>query len=80
MVVEERRNPDVLNKGRIARVARGSGKTQEQVRELIRQYRTMAKMFKQLKGLDEKKLQKGGLQGLFGKMKGVGKKKKLRFR
>ena len=80
MTVEERRNPELLNKSRIARIGRGSGKTQEQVRELIRQYRTMSKMFKQLKGLDEKKLQKGGLQGLFGKMKGMGKKKRLKLR
>ena len=80
MTVEERRNPELLNKSRIARIGRGSGKTQEQVRELIRQYRTMSKMFKQLKGLDEKKLQKDGLQGLFGKMKGVGKKKRLKLR
>jgi signal recognition particle subunit SRP54 len=80
MTVEERRNPEVLNKSRIARIGRGSGRTQEQVRELIRQYRTMAKMFKQLKGLDEKKLQSGGLQGLLGKMKGAGKKKRIKFR
>ena len=80
MTVEERRNPELLNRSRIARISKGAGKSQENVRELIRQHRTMAKMFKQLKGLDEKKLQKGGIQGLLGKMRGAGKKKKLRLR
>jgi signal recognition particle subunit SRP54 len=50
MTVEERENPKILNSSRIRRIARGSGTTEREVRELIKQYNAMRKMFKQLKG------------------------------
>ncbi len=78
MTKHEKQNPDVITTSRIARIAKGSGTTQEQVRELLKQFKRMKNAFKQLRGMDEQKLQKefqgGGLQKLFGK------KKKLRIR
>ena len=81
MTKKEKQNPGLLNKSRISRIAKGSGKTQEGVRELLKNYRTTAKMFSQCKNIDEKKLEKGGVQSLLKKFGGIGrKKKKLKFR
>ncbi|MBI2598498.1 MAG: signal recognition particle protein, partial [Candidatus Diapherotrites archaeon] len=73
---KEKQKPSLLHKTSIARIARGSGKTQEEVRELLKNYRTTSKMFQQFKGLDEKKLEKGGIQSLVKKFAGFGQKKK----
>lgn len=81
MTKEEKKNPEVLNKSRIARIAKGSGKTQEDVRELIKNFKATARVFKQFRGIDEKKLEKGGVQSLLKKLGGFGrKKKKIKFR
>lgn len=50
MTVEERMNPKILNASRIRRIARGSGTEEAEVRELIKQFNTMKKMFKSLRG------------------------------
>jgi len=50
MTQEEKEDPKVLNRSRIQRVARGSGRDEREVRELIKQYNTMRKMLKQMKG------------------------------
>ena len=50
MTPEEKEDPKVLNRSRIQRVARGSGRDEREVRELIKQYNTMRKMLKQMKG------------------------------
>jgi signal recognition particle subunit SRP54 len=50
MTIEERENPKVLNASRIKRIARGSGTKEVEIRELIKQFNTMKKMFKSLKG------------------------------
>ncbi len=50
MTVEEREDPKVLNASRVRRIARGSGTEEREVRELIKQYNAMRKMFRQLKG------------------------------
>jgi len=50
MTVEEKEDPKVINSSRIKRIARGSGTTEPDVRELIKQHENMKKMFKQLKG------------------------------
>ena len=50
MTSEEKEDPKVLNRSRIQRVARGSGRDEREVRELIKQYNTMRKMLKQMKG------------------------------
>ena len=51
MTPEERENPRILNASRIRRIARGSGTTERDVRELIKYYNMMRKMGKQLKKL-----------------------------
>jgi signal recognition particle subunit SRP54 len=50
MTQAEKEDPKVLNRSRIQRVARGSGRDEREVRELIKQYNTMRKMLKQMKG------------------------------
>ena len=42
MTIQEKQNPEIINKSRIARVARGSGKNQEEVRELLKHFKTTA--------------------------------------
>ncbi|MBD3172829.1 signal recognition particle protein [Candidatus Bathyarchaeota archaeon] len=50
MTPEEKEDPKLLNRSRVQRVARGSGRDEREVRELIKQYNTMRKMLKQMKG------------------------------
>ena len=56
MTPEERRRPDIINASRKRRIARGSGTTVQDVNQLLRQYRQMKRMMKQL--------QRTGLSGL----------------
>jgi len=46
MTKEEMRDPDIIKRSRIERIARGSGTGTEDVRELLRYYRKMKKMMK----------------------------------
>jgi signal recognition particle subunit SRP54 len=46
MTPEEREEPKIFNSSRIRRVARGSGTSEKEVRELLKQYKTMKKMMK----------------------------------
>ena len=55
MTVEERRRPDVINGSRRKRIARGSGTNISQVNKLLKQYRDMRRMMKQINAA-------GGLQ------------------
>jgi signal recognition particle subunit SRP54 len=58
MTLEERRHPRILNASRKRRVARGSGTTVQEVNALLKQFRQMQQMMKQLgRG-------KGGMRGL----------------
>ena len=57
MTPQERRDPDVLNASRRRRIARGSGNQVQDVNQLLKQYRTMQKLFKQMGT-------KGGMRGL----------------
>jgi len=50
MTVRERRNPDVLNGSRKRRIATGSGTTVYEVNQLVKQFKDMQKMMKQLGG------------------------------
>ncbi|RLI07040.1 signal recognition particle protein, partial [Candidatus Bathyarchaeota archaeon] len=54
MTREEMANPRILNSSRIRRIARGSGTTERDVRDLIKYYNMMRKMGKQLKKLRRK--------------------------
>jgi signal recognition particle subunit SRP54 len=46
---EEKENPKLLNSSRIKRVARGSGTSEKEVKELLKQYVMMQKMMKMFK-------------------------------
>jgi signal recognition particle subunit SRP54 len=48
MTPEERRKPEVLNASRKRRIASGSGTSVQEVNQLLRQYRQMRKLFKQI--------------------------------
>ena len=49
MTMRERRHPKILNASRKRRIARGSGVTVQEVNRLLKQFRQMQKMMKQLK-------------------------------
>ena len=49
MTPEERENPEIINRSRIRRIAIGSGTTVRDVRELLKQYRSMKKLIRQFK-------------------------------
>lgn len=63
MTPEERRNPRIINSSRRKRIARGSGTVVEEVNALLKQFRQMQRMVKQL-GKGKKGMQK--LMGMFG--------------
>ena len=50
MTPEERRNPRIINASRKRRIARGSGHTVQEVNQLLREFRSMQRMMKQLTG------------------------------
>ncbi len=84
MTKQELNQPDLLNSSRIKRIAKGSGKNENDVRELLKHFKQMKKMFKQFKGMagsikDEKDID---MQKLMKKMKfkGMGKKPKFRIK
>ena len=64
MTAEELSTPRILNASRIRRIARGSGTSERDVRELIKYYNMMRKMSKQLK-----KFRRGPLALRLGKLK-----------
>jgi len=53
MTKEERRNPDIINGSRRARIAKGSGTTVQEVNSLLKQFAEMKKMVKSLTKLDK---------------------------
>jgi signal recognition particle subunit SRP54 len=63
MTKQERSVPDVLDKSRIARVARGSGRKQKEVSDLVKRFHQMKDMMSQL----------GGAGGLMSKIPGMDK-------
>ncbi len=50
MTKEERENPEMINASRIKRVAKGSGRPESDVRELLNQYKQMKKLMRSLGG------------------------------
>ena len=50
MTMAERRNPDILNGSRRARIAKGAGVTVAQVNQLVRQFEQMRQMMKGIMG------------------------------
>ena len=71
MTPKERRNPDLLNGSRRARIARGSGTTPADVNKLLKQYQQMEKMMGKL-GRGVTKCMMLGLHGLMRGMGGMG--------
>jgi signal recognition particle subunit SRP54 len=63
MTIEERRKPDILNGKRKRRVAAGSGRSVQEVNELLRSFTEMRKMMKQMGGSLGGGLGGGGLGG-----------------
>ncbi|MEM1507878.1 MAG: signal recognition particle protein Srp54 [Candidatus Bathyarchaeia archaeon] len=49
MTPEERENPQIINASRIRRIARGSGTSEKDVKDLLKQYMLMRKMMKTLR-------------------------------
>jgi len=48
MTAQERRNPSILNAGRRRRIAAGSGTTVQDVNQLVKQFRDMQKLMKEM--------------------------------
>jgi len=63
MTPKERRNPQLLNGSRRARIARGSGTTPADVNKMLKQFQQMEKMMS--------KLGSGGMKGLMRGMRGM---------
>jgi len=62
MTKQERDNPDLIDASRIKRIAKGSGRSETDVRDLIKQYHQMKKMMKMMG--NQKQMQK--LQKMMG--------------
>jgi len=71
MTREERLNPDILSRSRVERIAAGSGTSTSDVRGLLKEFNTMKKM---LKGL------RGGKLGKYALKKGLKGFKGMKFR
>ncbi len=50
MTPYERDNPEVINANRVKRIAAGSGRSEREVRDLLKQWKMMGKMTKKLGG------------------------------
>jgi signal recognition particle subunit SRP54 len=61
MTKAERVRPDILNDGRVKRVAKGSGRSEKEVRDLLKQYNTMRGVMKQI----------GDAPGLLSRLPGI---------
>ena len=70
MTNEERSNPSILNGSRRQRVARGSGRSVNEVNQLIKQFNDMGKLMKMMQG--------GGMKNMM-KMRGKGGMPKMPF-
>jgi signal recognition particle subunit SRP54 len=70
MTPKERQRPDILNGSRRLRIAKGSGRTVQEVNRLLTQFKQMQKMMKSMKGLGRGKGARGmgmpRMPGMFG--------------
>ena len=64
MTINERRNPKVINASRKRRIARGSGSTVQDINALLKQFRQMQRMMKQLSSGRGR----GGIASLLGRL------------
>jgi signal recognition particle subunit SRP54 len=63
MTPKERRRPDILNGSRRLRIAKGSGRSVQEVNRLLEQFKQMQKMMKQFKGMGMGRMPLGGMGG-----------------
>jgi signal recognition particle subunit SRP54 len=71
---QELQQPDVFNSSRIERVARGSGRSEQDVRDLLKHYKQSKKMMKAMSGGKGKNMEKmmkrmGGMKGMLSGLK-----------
>ncbi|MDD4250598.1 MAG: signal recognition particle receptor subunit alpha [Candidatus ainarchaeum sp.] len=78
MTEQERIEPDLLNRSRIERIAKGAGKDIKEIRELIKQFKKMKKMFKQFKGMNEQTMTKMGERDIGKLMQGLQGRKSMK--
>jgi len=62
MTKKEKENPEIISASRVKRIAKGSGRPESEVRELLEQYNKTKKLMKSLGGM--KGLQRGALKDL----------------
>ena len=65
MTKQEKLKPEIINSSRISRIAKGSGMSEHEVRELMANYNKTKKMMKKI---SPSKLKRGGLNNLFKKI------------
>jgi signal recognition particle subunit SRP54 len=66
MTPQERRRPEILNGSRRLRIAKGSGRTVQEVNRLMEQFKQMQKLMKQMRGMGMM-----GMMGALGKRPGM---------
>ena len=64
MTPDERRNPEVIGKRRTARIAKGSGRSPQEVKALLKQFEEMQKMMAQVGKMAKKGKMPPGMGGL----------------
>lgn len=74
MTMEERRNPDIINASRKKRIARGCGMTVQDVNQLLKSFKQMQGMMKQMMGAQKSMGGRKGRRGLpgLGGLNGLG--------
>jgi signal recognition particle subunit SRP54 len=84
MTEQERNEPELINRGRVERIAKGAGVKETDVRELIKQFKQMKKMLKKFKHIQSEKAMKNfgekGISDLLRQMQGKKAAKKFRLR
>ena len=77
MTMAERRNPDIINGSRRARIAKGSGVSVQEVNQMLRQFNQMRQMMKSVMGGGKMRMPKGmpnmpKIPGMGGGLPGMG--------
>jgi signal recognition particle subunit SRP54 len=62
MTKDEKENPDIINASRRRRIAKGSGRSIQEVNRLLKQFEEMKKMMKQMNTMTKKGKKKGGFK------------------
>ena len=72
MTKEEKENPEILKKqtSRIGRIAKGSGTTTTEIRELLKQYKMLKEMMGMQSGLSEGNIDPKMMQKMAKKFRG----------